>query len=107
MISRLKQFIEYKGLTNASFERQTGISNGVIGMADKRKGGLNSDALQKVLYSFPELNANWLITGKGSMLISAHEVPDKQAETQPDITVSIKIKPSDPLYKELIERLKK
>ena len=103
MITRLKQFIVYKGFTVASFERSASLANGCIGMAEKRNGGLNYDALQKVLNSFPELNANWLLTGRGSMLNDSAKVP----ETQREITVSIKIDVSDPLYNELIQRLKK
>ena len=107
MNKRLVQFLEYKGIKIATFEKIISVSNNTIRTAVNKNTTITSGVLEKILYSFPELNANWLITGKGSMLISAHEVPDKQAETQPDITVSIKIKPSDPLYEELIQRLKK
>lgn len=106
MTNRLRQFLEFKEIKVATFEKQICVANQTIRKALMNNTSITTTVLEKILNSYPELNANWLLTGRGSMLISAHEVSE-QAETQPDITVSIKIKPSDPLYQELIERLKK
>ena len=47
-----------------------GLSVGLIGRAIKSKSGLNSDSIEKILCAYPELNPNWLLTGRGEMLIT-------------------------------------
>ena len=58
------QFIEYKGITRYKFYQITGITRGVL----DQNNGMNEDNITRFLDSFPEINANWLLTGKGSML---------------------------------------
>ena len=58
------QFIEYKGITRYKFYQLTGITRGVL----DQNNGMNEDNITRFLDSFPEINANWLLTGKGSML---------------------------------------
>lgn len=60
------QFIEYKGITRYKFYQITGITRGVL----DQNNGMNEDNIARFLDSFPDINANWLITGRGSMLKS-------------------------------------
>ena len=103
MTERLLQFIEFKQLNITTFEKKICVANSTIRTATDNKKSITTATLEKILNSFPELNANWLLTGKGCMLNDTDKVP----ETQHEITVSIKIDVSDPLYNELIQRLKK
>lgn len=103
MTDRLRQFIDSKGLKIATFEKQINVANQTIRKALTNNTSITTAVLEKILISFPELNANWLLTGRGSMLNDSAKVP----ETQHEITVSIKIDVSDPLYNELIQRLTK
>ena len=64
--NRLCAFIEHKGLTNASFEKKCGLSNGYI---RNFKGNLGAKKLDDILTSFPELSRDWLLFGAGSMLV--------------------------------------
>ena len=64
--NRLCAFIERKGLTNASFEKKCGLSNGYI---RNFKGNLGAKKLDDILTSFPELSRDWLLFGAGSMMI--------------------------------------
>ena len=46
-----------------------GLSIGLIGKM--RKGvtkSINSTTIERILYSYPQLNAHWLLTGEGEML---------------------------------------
>lgn len=45
---------------------EAGLSNGIIGKAKKR-GALSQENIAKLLFAYPELDANWLITGEGEM----------------------------------------
>lgn len=69
MQNRLKQFIDYKSITIHNFEIKIGASENQIGKFIKTNTRLRSDIFQKIHDSFPELNLDWLITGRGSMLI--------------------------------------
>jgi SOS-response transcriptional repressor LexA len=61
---RLKQFIDYKGLSNRKFSEAAGLSNGFIGKVKE----IGSSKLSSIVDSFPELNLEWLVTGRGEML---------------------------------------
>jgi hypothetical protein len=65
--SRLDSYMIFKGLNDNKLTVETGISNGLIGKARKR-GALSQDNISKILYKYADLDANWLFTGKGSML---------------------------------------
>lgn len=62
---RIKEFIAYKGLNYNAFEAKCGLSKRYVGNLGK---SMQSDAIEKIILSFPELNADWLITGRGEML---------------------------------------
>lgn len=64
MKERILQFIEYKRLSKNKFYKETGLSNGIL----DKKGGISSDSLEKIYYVYPEINLDWLLTGKGEML---------------------------------------
>jgi hypothetical protein len=66
--SRLDSYMIFKGLNDNKITVETGISNGLIGKARKR-GALSQDNISKILCRYTDLDANWLFTGKGSMLI--------------------------------------
>ena len=58
------QFIEYKGITAYKFYKETGISRGIL----SQNNGLSEDNTLRFLAYFPEVNAEWLLTGKGEMI---------------------------------------
>lgn len=68
MIQRLKQFIEYKGFSVRGFELHCGLNLSLIRSAERNNGSIGSDKLIKIVENFPDLDANWLLSGKGSMI---------------------------------------
>jgi phage repressor protein C with HTH and peptisase S24 domain len=71
VVDRLNVFMAEKGLNANMVTVQAKLSNGLLGKAKKAKGGLQTDSIEKILYAFPDLNPNWLLTGRGQMLINA------------------------------------
>lgn len=69
MLDRLKQYIEFKGLTVASVERSLGMSNGALAKPIKNHTAIGSDKLQNILAFCPDLSLSWLFFGRGSMII--------------------------------------
>ena len=61
---RILQFLDYKGLSKYEFYKITGVSNGVL----SQKGGMSESNTMKFLSQFPDVNLNWLLTGKGEMI---------------------------------------
>lgn len=68
VIDRIKEIIEYKGISARQFCIDVGIANGYL---DKVKD-VGSEKLLKILNTYPEISPEWLLTGKGEML--KHEI---------------------------------
>lgn len=60
--------MELRELNNNKITVKAGLSNGLLGNAFKTGRGLNSESIEKILNAYPEINAEWLLTGKGEML---------------------------------------
>jgi hypothetical protein len=67
-IERVKQYIDFKGFNNSSFEKENELSNGYIATQLKRNADLGEGVLNKILDNCLDVNPEWLLTGKGSML---------------------------------------
>lgn len=62
---RFKMIRDYSGMGQNKFESHIGISTGYF---FKVKGSVGSDILFKISEKFPEINIDWIVTGKGEML---------------------------------------
>lgn len=83
MNNRIKQIIDYLNLTTSGFEKKIGTSNGQISKQLARNSAIKSDILAKILEICPNINANWLITGRGEMLLMKQQ--EKQQKTPPPV----------------------
>lgn len=83
--NRLLAFIESLGMAKTAFEREVGLSNGYI---SNFKGNLGADKLEGILCRFPQLNKDWLLTGKGEMLKPENDIKEEEKEYSPceDVT---------------------
>lgn len=68
MTDRLYQFIKNQGLSVRSFELSIGASDGMIRRAIKNNTDIQSKWLSVIADNYPNLNIDWLITGRGFML---------------------------------------
>ncbi|KAB7725489.1 helix-turn-helix domain-containing protein [Rudanella paleaurantiibacter] len=74
---RLAHFIEHLQMTVTRFEKETGTS--ISSIARFIKGNdLGIKTLVRISNRFPQLNIDWLITGRGEMLVA----PDSLSETE-------------------------
>ncbi len=67
-IGRLQYFMEKKGINDNQMTVNAGLSVGLIGKAKVSGKGMSSMNIEKILLAYPELSADWLLTGAGSML---------------------------------------
>ena len=82
VIDRLQRFWESKQLNLRQFEKVCGIANGYLGKQLKGRGSVGTDILQRIHNQFPDLNLFWVITGKGTMLISPDLYKKEMADLQ-------------------------
>jgi hypothetical protein len=67
-LKRIKDYIDFKNIKISVFEKSAGFSNGLFGGQLKRGKTIGVDKLENILRAYPDLNANWVLTGKESML---------------------------------------
>ena len=64
---RILYFLEYKGVTKSKFFEKIGMTYGNF-TGKSKETPLNSEAISNILLEFPDINLDWLVSGKGSML---------------------------------------
>ena len=67
-IERLQCFMEKKGVNDNQMTVNAGLSVGLIGKAKVSGKGMSSMNIEKILLAYPELSADWLLTGVGEMI---------------------------------------
>lgn len=70
MKDRLRQVIENEKYSIRQFEQKISASEGTISKFLCGKIGLKVETLLKIAANFPEINLDWLITGRGEMNFS-------------------------------------
>lgn len=65
---RFKQYLDTKGISNMGAEKACGLSNGQI-KSGLKGSSFGSDKLEKILNTYTDLSAEWLLRGVGSMII--------------------------------------
>jgi transcriptional regulator with XRE-family HTH domain len=93
-LQRIQQYIEYKGLSNRSFEAALGISNGLIARNIKMGSDLSAGVVEKILRTYPEINPCWLMlgelpmlrTGKGATAEELRQLEDKYDALQAELS---------------------
>jgi predicted transcriptional regulator len=71
IIERIEEIRHHLKISQKALCDKIGYSQGAYTSAKERKGEIGSNTLEEIKLSFPEINLDWLITGKGSMLLDA------------------------------------
>lgn len=77
VLERIKEYIDYKGITVAAFEKSIGMSNASFGKSLKSGKGIGSDKLEKILKVYTDISSCWLLTGEGTMLKTDTAIPSE------------------------------
>ena len=80
---RLQMVIKMNGMTNASFADEIGVQRSSISHVLAGRNKPSIDFIQKILVTFPKVNADWLVTGKkiGKTSDSKNELKTKEEVT--------------------------
>lgn len=98
---RIIQLIEYKRIPKEEFYVKIGMTSASF-RGNAKNTPLNSNAIENILSEIPDVNSEWLLTGKGEMLLSDENKPkeeNKQAIMPSEMLES--------LYNELRDEKKK
>lgn len=68
ILARLQQFMDHENLTAYQVNKDSGLCKGLLINAFTNQRGLTTSTLEAILNTYPQLNANWLIVGRGEML---------------------------------------
>ena len=82
VIDRIYEYMAFKGLKPATFEKATGLSNGYIATQKKRNADIGEGVVAKILKKYNDISLEWLITGEGGMLKGA---PSPAAQPAPSV----------------------
>ncbi len=104
ILERLKQYIDYKGLSVAAFERSIGMANASFGKSLKKGGAIGTDKLENILITYPDISPLWLLRGVGEMLLPDPEHPEKQHTAAPSYLLDM-IKEKDQVIRQQAEEL--
>ena len=70
MHNRINNWIKKEGLKSSELADIIGVNRSTISHILSGRNKPSIDFLQKLLFSFPNINANWLITGDGNMYVT-------------------------------------
>ena len=73
MIDRIKEVIAYSGLSDRAFALKCGIKQNTL---SRQLGGVSevsASTINAILDNYEEISAEWLLRGKGSMLLQKEE----------------------------------
>lgn len=96
---KLNEYITSKGISMYAFENSLGVSRGSISKAVKENKSIGSQVLENILSTYTDLNPDWLLTGRGSML-RADGTPTMRATPSTNAST-----PSDAIALRLMDKL--
>lgn len=96
-LHRIKEYLDYNGISIKKFERDLGFSNGSFASQLKNDKTIGVDKVEKILLYYSDINPIWLLTGEGKMLRIEGE--SDTSEIQQENIIDI-INSSDPKLKE-------
>lgn len=70
MKDRIIQFLSENNLTSTKFADKIGVQRSSISHILSGRNKPSFDFIEKMLLAYPDLNAQWLITGKGNMSVN-------------------------------------
>ncbi len=69
-------YLAKKGVTSYEFYKASGVTRGIL----QQNNGISEDNIARFLAYAPDVNIEWLITGKGDMLRNKEVVTQRKAE---------------------------
>lgn len=86
-IERLEQLMEYKSLNQRSLSKEIGFSYSTVNKyCNKKSNTIDFELIYRLVSQYSDINANWLIQGKGEMLQNNEPAEDRMNKLIDTIT---------------------
>ena len=72
-LEAMNYIMESRGMTMESFAKSLEITRTILSQVKGGKQNASIDVVSKTVLTYPELNADYIITGRGSMFIQEQE----------------------------------
>lgn len=86
MITRIKELINYYGISTRAFALKIGINQPTLDRMLKGINALNLNCVLAILSKCPEISADWLLCGEGEMLRSSNKEAERISKLIDTIT---------------------
>jgi transcriptional regulator with XRE-family HTH domain len=73
MNDRIKKFIDFKSISPSELADRLNVQRSNVSHILNGRNKPGANFIEKILSEFPEINARWLLTGSGEMLITKKE----------------------------------
>lgn len=80
MISRIKEIIEYSGLSTRAFALKCGIKDNTFSNQLNGVRDVSLNTIISILLTFENISAEWLIRGEGNMIKNEKQQNNKKEE---------------------------
>lgn len=97
---RIEKYCEYAKIRISAFERRAGLSNGYFNQVKKEP---SPSKLSQIEEAFPDLNIDWILTEKGSML----KTTDQPISQESDGTTLSEVDPNNLTMKKFFDALER
>lgn len=85
MKDRIKEFIDYKGVSAGELADMLDVQRSNISHILNGRNKPGAAFIERFLLSFPEIDARWLLTGKGNMISSSKNNVSNNTEKTDEI----------------------
>lgn len=69
-VERIEQIADYYNVKIGTLEKNIGASKGVLSRAIAQRTDIQTKWIERIVENYPDIDANWLITGRGEMLLN-------------------------------------
>lgn len=91
MLERLKDVISVKSSSILDFSNKIGVPQTTLNNQIKSPRGISVSVILLTLQTFPDISAEWLLRGKGEMILSENLPPILGDESENDLTTHVKL----------------
>ena len=91
MLDRLKDVITVKSSSILDFSNKIGVPQTTLNNQIKSPRGISVSVILLTLQTFPDISAEWLLRGKGEMILSENLPPILGDESENDLTTHVKL----------------
>ena len=92
MKDRIKQYMDYKSISAGELSSRLDVQRSNISHILNGRNKPGASFIEKLLISFPDLNARWLLTGNGEMIDNSVPKEVETAHPPGDVNDDIELK---------------